>query len=304
MRVIKLPWKPCQRPSSKERKALCGQVPLFSASLMGAALAIASCAGAERPLVAQSAQPPVSLLEFASVTGAIELNPVGRMADVPEATFRMGSEKGEQDERPVHEVRLTAFQIDLTEVTVAQYAACVRVGACERAPTAVQFPGVRPEDRETFDIECNDDRDEVQDHPENCVDWSMADAYCRWAGKRLPTEEEWEYAACGGECDAALMARGGLMAILRTENWPFTTPVAKSNPGPFGIYDMADNVWEWTSSRYCFYDHPDCSDPRRVVRGGSWAVEDLLRVRLTDRSPADPTNRTTNVGFRCAKDHV
>jgi formylglycine-generating enzyme required for sulfatase activity len=64
---------------------------------------------------------------------------------------------------------------------------------------------------------------------------------------------------------------------------------------------MAGNVWEWTASAYCPYDHPGCGDPRRVVRGGSWSMQDYLFVRLTDRSPADPSNRNTNLGFRCAR---
>jgi len=213
----------------------------------------------------------------------------------------MGSEVGEPDERPAHDVHVSAFDMDLAEVTVAEYAKCVRAGGCVPAPTAVQFPGVTSADQQLYDSECNDDRPERQDHPENCVDWSMADAYCHWSGKRLPTEEEWEWAACGGNCDQSLGGRGGAVAILGAERWPFTTRVATTLPGAFGLYDMAGNVWEWTASAYCPYDHPGCGDHRRVIRGGSWSVVDYLFVRLTDRSPAEPTNRTTNVGFRCAR---
>ncbi len=226
---------------------------------------------------------------------------IGRMVRIPGATYRMGSDVGEPDERPAHEVRVEAFEMDLTEVTAGEYAACVAVGRCVPAPTTVRFPGVTGADQQLYDSECNDDRPERRDHPVNCVDWSMADAYCRWAGKRLPTEEEWEYAACGGDCDRALGDRGGTASILGSERWPFTTRVASSWPGAFGLFDMAGNVWEWTAGTYCAYDRPGCGDPRRVIRGGSWSVVDYLYVRLTDRSPADPTNRTTNVGFRCAR---
>jgi formylglycine-generating enzyme required for sulfatase activity len=213
----------------------------------------------------------------------------------------MGTDAGEPDERPVHEVHVAVFDMDLTEVTVGEYAECVRASSCVPAPTLVQFPGVTTADQQRYDAECNDNRAERQDHPENCVDWSMADAYCRWAGKRLPTEEEWEYAACGGNCDDALSKRGGMATILGAERWPFTIRVAEVGSGPFGLYDMADNVWEWTASRYCAYDRPGCADPRGVIRGGSWSMLDVLYVRLTDRSPADPSNRNTNLGFRCAR---
>lgn len=223
------------------------------------------------------------------------------MAHVPEASFRMGNDQGEPDERPVHEVRLAAFDIDLTEVTVAQYSACVKAGGCLPASKVVQFRGSTPEDQWLYGHECNDDRSDRQDHPENCVNWGMADAYCRWAGKRLPTEQEWEYAACAGDCDHALRGRGGVFFVMSAARWPFTTSVALVAPGPFGIYDMAGDVWEWTANLYCPYDHPDCEDTRRVVRGGSWSMADFLSVRLTDRSPADPANLTTNVGFRCAR---
>jgi formylglycine-generating enzyme required for sulfatase activity len=227
-------------------------------------------------------------------------SPIGRTGPVSAATFRMGSDSGEPDERPVHEVRVASFEMDLTEVTVGQYSQCVRAGACVPAPLVVAYPGVQSMDQQVRDNRCNGDREDRRNHPENCVDWFMADAYCRWAGERLPTEEEWEYAACGGDCDRAVASRTGTNVIVGIP-WPFTVPVATTSAGPFGLFDMAGNVWEWTASPYCAYDHPGCEDRRRVVRGGSWSMGDLMQVRLTDRSPADPTSRNTNLGFRCAR---
>jgi formylglycine-generating enzyme required for sulfatase activity len=261
----------------------------------------AACATTNPPELQTPAVTPVATTAASGVTATQPTSPIGRMAHIPEATYRMGSEVGEADERPAHEVHVAAFDLDLTEVTVGQYAACVHAGDCAPAPMVIQFPGVTPADQQLYDTECNDDRADRQEHPENCVDWSAADTYCRWAGKRLPTEEEWEYAACGGNCDEALGGRGGVAAVLGAERWPFTTRVAASWPGAFGLYDMAGNVWEWTASRYCPYDHPGCSDTRRVIRGGSWSMVDYLFVRLTDRSPSEPTTRNTNLGFRCAR---
>lgn len=282
---------------------------IIRAPLVAATLAFAGCASenASSPATAtpgtsrastetQGAGPSAPV-----AAGEPRANPIGRMALVPETTYRMGSDSGEPDERPPHDVHVAAFEMDLTEVTVAQYSQCVQKGGCMPAPIVVQFPGVSPTDQQLYDPECNDSRSDRQDHPVNCVDWKMANAYCRWAGKRLPTEEEWEYAACGGNCDKALGGRGGVGAILTNERWPYTTRVAVTWPGAFGLYDMAGNVWEWTSSVYCPYDHADCDDPRRVIRGGSWSLSDFWFVRLTDRSPADPSNRLTNVGFRCAR---
>jgi len=237
----------------------------------------------------------------AVVTGPPTPSPIGKMASIPGATFRMGSEAGEPDEMPVHPAHVAPFEMDLTEVTVSQYGACVRAGACAPAAAVVRWPGVTGEDEQISKDMCNENRPDRQDHAINCVDWSMADAYCRWAGKRLPTEEEWEYAACGGDCSAAIQNKVGRAAMRGAARWPFTSRVASSWPGPFGLYDMAGNVWEWTASAYCPYDHPGCGDTRRVVRGGSWSMVDYLFVRLTDRSPSDPATRNTNLGFRCAR---
>jgi formylglycine-generating enzyme required for sulfatase activity len=223
------------------------------------------------------------------------------MAHVPEASFPMGSETGEADERPVHTAHVAAFDMDLTEVTVSEYATCVNSGSCAAAPTTVAWPGVTSADEQLYADECNDNRADRQEHAVNCVDWSMGDAYCRWAGKRLPTEEEWEYAACGGNCNEALNRPHERSIVRGAARWPGTGRVARGRPGAFDLYDMAGNVWEWTASVYCPYDHPGCKDPRRVVRGGSWSLVDYLFVRLTDRSPSDPSTRNTNLGFRCAR---
>ena len=187
-------------------------------------------------------------------------------------------------------------------MTVSQYESCVQAGACAPAASTTAWVGISTVDAELYADECNRDRADRADSAENCVDWSAADAYCRWAGKRLPTEEEWEYAACGGDCNISLNS-GGEQAVVRgAATWPRAGHVARGRPGVFGLYDMAGNVWEWTASGYCPYDHPGCGDARRVVRGGSWSLDGYGFVRLTDRAPSDPSARNTNLGFRCARD--
>jgi len=108
------------------------------------------------------------------------------MALVPGGTYRMGSEAGDSDEQPVHEVEVARFCLDLTEVTVSDYAGCVSSGKCMPANTGGS---------------CNAGVAGRENHPINCVDWNQADAYCQAQGLRLPTEEEWEYAAKGGDED-------------------------------------------------------------------------------------------------------
>ena len=222
------------------------------------------------------------------------------MAHVPEGTLGIGSEFGKADERPVHRVHIAAFEMDRTEVTVAQYAACAQAGACKTARAEVEWAGVTAADQELYGDMCNANRPDRQDHPINCIDWNAADTFCRWAAKRLPTEEEWEYAACGGECGESVKGAQPRF-FMGSHHWPLTGPVAKGPPGAFGLYDMAGSVWEWTASAYCPYDHPACGDPRRVVRGGSWSIVDNTFVRLTDRSPSAPSTRNTSIGFRCVR---
>jgi formylglycine-generating enzyme required for sulfatase activity len=185
-------------------------------------------------------------------------------------------------------------------VTVAQYAACAHAGACATAPTVVQFPGVTSAEQQLLDSECNGDRPDRQDHPANCVGWSMADAFCRWAGKRLPTEEEWEYAACGGNCDEALGEDGKGFRDRRRTLAVHEPCRANAARRVRHLRDVRQRLGV-DGDAYCPYDHPRCGDRRRVIRGGSWSMVDFLFVRLTDRSPADPSTRNTNVGFRCVR---
>jgi formylglycine-generating enzyme required for sulfatase activity len=198
-------------------------------------------------------------------------------------------------------VEVPAFWIDKTEVTVDQYGKCVQVGSCEN-------PGSGGD--------CNWNKVGRGTHPINCVNWDQANKYCEWAGKRLPTEHEWEKAARGTDggtypwgnsevssanpvvniCDANCYVFPGAVGMRKLayydDGYAATAPVGSYPAGasPFGSLDMAGNVSEWLAGH---------SDSRRVG-GGSWSDHvDLARASLRGGFPT--TYRGAHIGFRCAK---
>ncbi len=233
------------------------------------------------------------------------------MAYVPAGEFEMGSTEGASDERPVHTIRLNSFWIDRTEVTNTQYRQCAEAGVCE-APTECDW-GIP-----TYEDEAK------ADHPAVCVDWFGAQAYCEWAGGRLPTEAEWEYAARGpahntypwgdtfdGEllnyCDAN--CEYDHRDSTYDDRYEMTAPVGSYSDGASwcGALDMAGNVWEWAADRYdndYYADSPSwnptgpSAGDYRVLRGGSWTGLER-NVRSADRDYDRPYPRYHAVGFRC-----
>ncbi|MCC6552620.1 MAG: SUMF1/EgtB/PvdO family nonheme iron enzyme [Polyangiaceae bacterium] len=258
------------------------------------------------------------------------------LALIEGATFPMGSAaEGEtpSDETPLHDVTLKSFCLDVTEVTVKAYSACE---SCEPAPLTVESEGLTPNGRSFWSQFCNHagkaDAAGAQDHPQNCVDWYQAKAYCAASGKRLPTEAEWELAArgkdrrtypwgdvppsgervnaCGAECSEMLTARlekagkGPWPRMFDEDDAaPSTAPAGRHPQGatPQGVLDMAGNVWEWTDSHYCPYGKEDCDDSRRVLRGGGWDPVESQYVRAAHRRPSAATARGWSIGFRCAR---
>ncbi len=221
------------------------------------------------------------------------------MVVIPAGEFWMGcnekvDSKCEKDERPGGKVDLDAFSIDKHEVTVADYRKCVKAGKCSTDGLTT--------------YKCNWEKSGGEDYPIDCVNWNQAKTYCAWAGKRLPTEAEWEKAARGTEgriypwgnqwdSSRANVGTGGTVSV---GSYP-------SGASPYGVYNMAGNVWEWTSSldkRYPYKADDGREDPSakgpRVLRGGSWFNAALL-ARSSYRSRGDPDNRFNVIGFRCAK---
>ncbi|MBI4702508.1 MAG: SUMF1/EgtB/PvdO family nonheme iron enzyme [Deltaproteobacteria bacterium] len=217
------------------------------------------------------------------------------MAYIPAGSFMMGSDGGYEDEKPVHRVSLGAYCMDLYEVTVEGYRRCTGCSA--------------PDTGEL----CNWGVAGRYRHPVNCVDWGQATAYCSFAGKRLPTEEEWEYAARGSEgrtypwgnsAPGSQLCWNGEGNDLGRGNRRSTCPVGAYLAGrsPFGLFDMAGNVWEWTASRYCPYSSKNCANEARVIRGGSWRIDVASDVRAAFRSSVVPGYYVDdNLGLRCAR---
>lgn len=225
------------------------------------------------------------------------------MVTIPPGHFWMGTHDF-SDAKPVHRVFLAGFAIDTTETTVAEYDACVRAGGCAPAPTVLAWPGLSDADRTRWSAFCNGNRSDRQDHPINCVDWGAAAAYCKWARKRLPTEEEWEYAARGtDDCQYPWGNDEPRAQLCWNRMGDGTCPVGRFPAGrsPFGVYDMAGNVAEWTSTGYAKdYDSVPLGQVR-PYRGGSWAFGVASFVRAEARVCGDPSATDITIGFRCVR---
>lgn len=220
------------------------------------------------------------------------------MALLPSGMFAMGSDEGDPDHRPVHRVEVRAFWIDRTEVTVAAYERCVSAHKCSINVTTA------PEGA-TLSKLCNWGNAAKKDHPINCVDRDDASAFCRHLGKRLPSEEEWEYAARGPGSRAfpwGDQAPQNQLCWARTEPLQGTCAVGTFPAGTFGLVDMAGNVHEWTSSTYSQSYSEAPSGLLGVIRGGGWADTRPSLVRPFGRFQQPANFRSPNVGFRCVRD--
>ena len=232
------------------------------------------------------------------------------MVLVPAGEFIMGSNEGNVDEKPAHQVYLDAYYIDKHEVTIGQYGEFLDVNSFDPPPlwTTMAQPS-------------------YENRPVVNVDWKDASNYCKWAGKRLPTEAEWEKAARGTDGrlypwgnDPPSPARANFGKDRdKWNNHEALVPVGQMKEGksPYGVYDLAGNVWEWVNDWYDpdYYAASPSRNPQgpisgkfKVIRGGSWdlaperlrsAQRDLNVPTTTDYD--SPAYRNFNSGFRCAK---
>ena len=245
------------------------------------------------PLPSATFAPPPPIVEV----GQIWVNPIdgGEMVSVPAGEFIMGNNTGYDDEQPDHSVYLDAFYIDKYEVTNAQYRLCVETGGCSRLVKTDYY-----------------DNPDLGQHPVVNVTLEWAKRYCKWAGKRLPTEAQWEKAARGTDGRTYPWGEGiDCEHAHYLECGGQTVPVGSKVKGvsPYGALDMAGNVTEWVTDRYQedYYQTSPDRNPTGgergiewVIRGGSWA-EAANYVRSSYRSWYNPNAQYYNLGFRCVR---
>jgi len=261
---------------------------IAAAALLAALLA--GCGGGDAPPA------PPGPAEREPTPGPEGPPPAG-MVLVRGGYFLVGSEQGDPDEAPVRRLAIDGFYIDAREVTNADFA---RFAAATGYEAEGEWRRYARPGREA--------------HPVLSVTWTDAAAFAEWAGKRLPTEAEWEAAARGG-LEGADYPNGDEVSPDDAtyghlyDTRPATTPAGSLEPNGYGIYDMAGNAWEWCSDYYALdaYARVPTLNPAgpergvsRVLRGGSWN-DRAVTLRVSNRLEMTPTIIGPVFGFRCAK---
>ena len=225
------------------------------------------------------------------------------MAFVPGGTFQVASTG--------NKVTLDPYCLDVFEVTVAAFEPCATSGACKE-------PGRHTDVGDDWRRFCNLGATGRETHPINCLDFEIADAYCKYANRRLPTAEEFEWAArngpngdehpwgadapnpkvvnaCGTECVAFAKTLNleWLYAYDEDDGWPVTSPGGAFPGGVdrYGVHDLVGNMSEWTAT---------ADGSRRVLMGGNWSTYAHQWLNSTARDPQEPTTSNSAYGFRCA----
>ena len=281
----------------------------------------------------------------------MSVDSMNALVRIPAGRYRIGSDRFYPEEAPSREIEVASFLIERTPVTNHQFAAFVHssgyLTVSERVADPQLYPALSPEQRQPASIvfqppPASVDRsqprqwwslvaganwrcprgpgssiDGLDDHPVVHIAYADALAYCAWAGRRLPTAEEWEVAARGGLHDAdyawgqELKPSGSWMANTwqgafpwhneELDGWAWTSPVGSFPANGYGLLDVCGNVWEWTSSAY---PTPPGEQQRCVVKGGSFLCADNYCKRYRPSALIAQTldTATCHMGFRCASD--
>ena len=233
---------------------------------------------------------------------------------IPAGTFMMGCNPENNggvdcmpDILPLHEVELSAYTIDQFEVSNVQYARCVSAGKCTEPKSLGDV------DRPDYYLNPN-----YADFPVVAVDWTQADAYCRWVDGRLPTEAQWEKAARGDDLrpypwgfDPPDCSRANFNSSNSGRCSDGTTKVGSYPDGasPYGVLDLAGNVWEWTNDWYdwTYYQSSPEQDPmgpatgyQKIVKGGAWDYSANV-MTISYNSDHQPKEFKSSFGFRCTR---
>jgi formylglycine-generating enzyme required for sulfatase activity len=304
---------------------------------------LTACSSKISPTATNAPQSTISVAPTQILTpqigiGSIQVSPQDgmKMVFVPAGEFKMGSDTEPGEEKPLHTVNLDAFWIDQTEVTNTQFELFVKDSGyktdAEKGGGSVVFniitkkmePVKSANWKHPQGVESS--LNGLENHPVVQISWNDATAYCKWAGRRLPTEAEWEKAARGLYKNIypwGNMPPAGNLLNFADKNLPanqsdnsiddgyqFTSPVGNypSGASPYDALDMAGNVWEWVSDWYAldYYKESPVYNPQgplsgsnRVLRGGSWG--DIgINNRSDNRLNAIPNSRGPSVGYRCA----
>ncbi|MCZ2128456.1 MAG: formylglycine-generating enzyme family protein [Anaerolineales bacterium] len=269
------------------------------------------------PAATETLAPTITLMPTLGVGSSIESRGVTMMY-VPAGNFVMGNGSGREEVKPAHTVYLGAFYMDQYEVTNAAYKRCVDSNGCGA-----------PQSKGSFNIPSYYENSIYADYPVLFVSWPQAKQYCEWRGMRLPTEAEWEKAARGETGNRTYPWKGafdGTKLNFCDKNCPVSkeadknvddgyaniAPVGSYEEGksPYGIYDLAGNVWEWIADWYDakYYFTSPVENPLgpnagqdRVLRGGAWNTN-KNETQSFYRIGKNPLTAYYDIGFRCAAD--
>jgi len=261
-----------------------------------------------------------------------QTNGLNEMIFFEGGSFLMGSETGLPNEKPVHEVKIYPFYIDKTPVTVAQFRIFIEATGFETEAEKFGDSGVFNLEKQTWELLPGaswrkpfgpSGPDAEDNHPVTHVSWNDAVTYAEWAGKRLPTEAEWEYAARSGKNSGKKFSwgnevsvngeyfantwQGEINAPETEDGYLFTSPVGVFGENEAGLTDMGGNVWQWCADTYKPYpgSHESYSvDPNvKVIRGGSFFFDQNGEesFSVSGRSMNSHETSLFNTGFRCAK---